>query len=504
MSAIATVILSAAIFIFLLRWFRSKLVKQTNFIKKIPAPASSLPLLGVALDFASSKAVLKVLLQYTNTYGSIVKAKIGPIRQLILVSDYKLLEHVLSSTKVLVKSDDYNFLRPWLGNGLLTSDGRKWKERRRILTPAFHFQILEQFIEVFESCGDTFIKKLEQNIGKISFDIYPYVTLCSLDIICESIMGISINAQNNDKSDYVKSVKNMCRIAIDRTISPIEMHDSLYPFTRNYYTQKKAIAVLHKQSNGVISSRKKELEKNPCNNNKIDPELYIKNKKAFLDLLLHATVDGRSLTHEEIREEVDTFMFEGHDTTSSAISFTLYCLANHLEVQKKVLEEQHQIFGNKENSLVTYADLQNMKYLECAIKESLRLYPSVPLYGRKLDEDLAYGDEVIPKGVTLLLFAFGIHRNPDYYTNPDEFRPERFENSDGKLPYAYIPFSAGPRNCIGQKFAMLEMKSVISKVLRNFELRPATPEHKLDLIAEAILKSANGINISLKRRLVTE
>ncbi|CAH1367873.1 unnamed protein product [Tenebrio molitor] len=274
--------------------------------------------------------VLTNLCNYTKNYGPILKAKIGPFRKFILVSDYKFLETILSSTKLVKKSDDYNFFHPWLGTGLLTSDGHKWKKHRRVLTPAFHFQILEQFLEVFESCGNKIVKIFENEVGKESIDIYPYVTLCTLDIICESIMGININAQDNSDSDYVRSVKNMCRIVIERSMSPLQMYDLLFPLTKNYYTQKKSLKILHKQTNEVIYARIKELEN--------QKQLIMnghdsKKKKPFLDLLLQTQIDGKPLTHEEIREEVDTFMFEGHDTTASAISFTLYCLANHPDVQ---------------------------------------------------------------------------------------------------------------------------------------------------------------------------
>jgi cytochrome P450 family 4 len=130
----------------------------------------------------------------------------------------------------------------------------------------------------------------------------------------------------------MRSVKNMCRIVTERSISPLQMYDFLFPLTKNYYTQKKSLKILHKQTNEVIYARMKELENQKQS---IINGQESKKKKPFLDLLLQTKIDGKPLTHEEIREEVDTFMFEDHDTTASAISFTLYCLANHPDVQRQ-------------------------------------------------------------------------------------------------------------------------------------------------------------------------
>jgi cytochrome P450 family 4 len=132
----------------------------------------------------------------------------------------------------------------------------------------------------------------------------------------------------------MRSVKNMCRIVTERSISPLQMYDFLFPLTKNYYTQKKSLKILHKQTNEVIYARMKELENQKQS---IINGQESKKKKPFLDLLLQTKIDGKPLTHEEIREEVDTFMFEGHDTTASAIRFTLYCSANHPDVQVKSL-----------------------------------------------------------------------------------------------------------------------------------------------------------------------
>jgi cytochrome P450 family 4 len=165
-----------------------------------------------------------------------------------------------------------------------------------------------------------------------------------------------------------------------------------------------------------------------------------------------------------------------------------------------VLEEQEQIFGGEKCPKVTYTNLQEMKYLENVIKEGLRLYSPVPLFGRQIDQDVEYDGKIIPNGVGVIVFSHGIHMNPEYYPNPEKFDPSRFENVEGKQPFAFIPFSAGPRNCIGQKYAMLEIKCLLSKIVRNFELSPAFPRHEMILAPETVLKSLNGVKIGIKSR----
>lgn len=202
------------------------------------------------------------------------------------------------------------------------------------------------------------------------------------------------------------------------------------------------------------------------------------------------------------------------------------------------MEELNDIFDNDKEKAPTYRDLQDMKYLEAVIKEAMRLYPPVPIFGRHLQENITFGkrtiytiifvliinllldDKVIPAGTTLGVFSYGIHRDPTYFPNPEKFDPERFlSDNQKKLPYAYIPFSAGHRNCIGnlfinvvlknteifyvagQKFAVLEMKSVVSRILRTYKILPVSPPHKLMLVAEIVLKSKNGIRVQIEKRI---
>nr|WKR34928.1 cytochrome P450 CYP4BN80 [Monolepta hieroglyphica] len=456
-------------------------------------------LLGNISELNNTTVVLKTFRRYLEQHNGLCTIELGTYK-FIVASDPTFLEFVLGRTEILNKTDEYAFFDNWLGTGLLTSREKKWKKTRKMLTPSFHFSVLESFTDTFETNGDILVEILEKETDKESVDIFPFIAMSALDTICETAMGVSINAQRNPKSEYVYAVDKKCKLLIERTFSPIKTFSLLYMLTPEYYEDRRCVNILHKQTMGVIRSRKAELKKTKKETQGHVDDIGIRKKKVFLDLLLEATLDGRPLTDTEIREEVDTFMFAGHDTSASAMSFCLYCLSKHKDVQDRIIQEQKQIFGDSKDRHATYRDLQEMKYLEMAIKESLRLYPSVPYTGRKTDRDVVYKDgNIIPKDTGILIVIFCANRNPKYFPDPDKYDPSRFEDTTaGMAPYTYLPFSAGPRNCIGQKFAWNLMKSILSKVLRNYEVQSCG--HELSLAAETVLRSENGIKVKLAKR----
>ncbi|XP_066143724.1 cytochrome P450 4d2-like [Euwallacea fornicatus] len=466
-----------------------------NWIPHIPRK----PVIGIVMEFTDSDEVLNDMTRLTNNPVKMAYME-GPTVWGILSRNYEFSEFLLSNNTILEKSFNYTLFHEWLGTGLLTSTGSKWKQRRRIITPAFHFAILDQFVQIFDKDTDILMDKLQGiAVNKATVNIYEYVTLCALDSICESTMGVRIESQNFKNQDYVHAVKDYCRIAVIRMMSSWKRVPVLFKLAEEHGSQRQNVKILHGFSTSVIEKRKREFVNEKLNEALKVDSLGRKNKLAFLDLLLNATVDGKPLTSEDIREEVDTFIFEGHDTTSSAIASALFLLANNPKHQDLVRKEQKDIYGKDRDRPTTSQDLHAMKYLDLVIKETLRLYPSVPVIGRKVTEDIEYKGHKIPKNTFLTIFIYGMHRDPDYFESPNEFIPERFLDTNFKSPYLYVPFSAGPRNCIGQKFAVLEMKCMISKIIRHFVLSPTNPPHKMIIVSEAVLKSRNGVNVQLER-----
>ncbi|KRT79163.1 cytochrome P450 [Oryctes borbonicus] len=498
LECIALLILSV-LGIWLTYWFL-RVWHFERYLKGIPHPPL-IPLVGNAMEFASSITILSTVMKYHRKYKGNFKIYVGS-QPFLFFSETKDIAFILTSTTMLRKSDPYRFLHNWLGTGLLTSWGDKWRKHRKIITPAFHFQILEESVDVFNSAGNILITKLTEESKKGSIDVYPFVARCTLDIICETAMGTTVDAQNDPNSQYMDSVNVLLGVLVDRTLSPLLGNDLLYRFSRTYQREQQALKVVHGYSKSVINKKMEEFERTRVKEESSVDNLGIKKKKALLDLLLEYAAKDPAFNFEDICQEVDTFMFEGHDTTATSISFALFSLAANPEVQETAFAEQKEIFITDMQRPAAFEDLKKMLYLKMVIMESLRTYTTIPVYARAIDEVVDWNDVLIPKHTVVNLNAYALHHDPNVYPNPEKFDPERF-NSDTlgtNNPFVFVPFSAGPRNCIGQKFAMLQMQCILSIILRSFEIRPAVPEHKIIFRTEAVLKSDNGVVVKLVKR----
>ncbi|KAI5708603.1 hypothetical protein M8J77_025805 [Diaphorina citri] len=503
LTAILIGITSSYLFKFLSRRF-----KFIQLINKLPGPPA-LPLLGNALDNAVPRnQLMKTWMARSHKYAPIYRSWGGPVAVLHLTRP-EHIELILNSSKHIEKSLVYKFLHPWLGTGLLTSTGAKWHSHRKMITPTFHFKILDVFVDVFVEKCQILVDKLGDKCDGKAFDVYPFITRCAMDIICETAMGIEINAQRDSKSDYVRAVYEISELTIVRSLRPWLWHPLVFKWTKYGRRYNQCLSVLHGFTNKVIKERKQLLEeKKNIGGDKPDTtedeDLGKKKRMAFLDLLLEASEHASTpLTDVEIREEVDTFMFEGHDTTTAGICWSLFLLGSHPHYQDKVCAELDTIFAEDPDRKITMRDLNDMKYLERVIKESLRLFPSVPFIGRVLSEDTQFGQYLVPAGTYINVEIFHVHRCPDQFPEPNSFNPDNFlpENVQKRHPYSYVPFSAGPRNCIGQKFALLEEKCMLASVLRKYTVTSMEKLENLTLMNELILRPESGIQVKLTPRV---
>ena len=436
----------------------------------------------------------------------------------IAISSAEDAEPVLSSNEVIRKSIQYNFLHSWIGTGLLTSWGDKWRYNRKLLTPAFHFKILEQFVPVMSRNAKILTKKLEaeseENNGIIQ-DLRQTVLLCTLDVICETAMGKRIDAQSDPEAKYVKAVHEVGDIVMDRVWKPWSYFESIFNLMPLGKKNKSLLKTIHSFTDSVIVSRKEQVRAKLLQSSiSTDPtslsdpeseESLHKRREPFMDTLIREHFSRPdNFTDLNIREEVDTFMFEGHDTTGWGVIWTTFLLGLHPQIQERVQDEVDSVFeGGDPDRELTLEELKlNLPYTEAVVKEAQRLYPSVPVYNRVTEREIMVAGYKIPAGVTLLINVIGIHKDPKHWPEPQKFIPERFLGNTKRHPYAYIPFSAGPRNCIGQKFALLEEKALIAKIFRKFQVTSLDSRDKVLPTLSLILKTESPIRVRMEPRIL--
>lgn len=468
-----------------------------EFAEKIPGP-TWYPIIGSSRVFAQKRSNIEIVLELYEKYGSIFRIWIGN-KVIFVLSDPDDIEVFLSSTKHIDKSFSYRLLDTWLGDtNLLTSNGDIWRLHRKLLTPSFHFKIVEQAVPMMLRNAKILCDKLEFEIDRSEFNAEKYIEKSTLDIIGEIAMGIKLDTQSSVNDDYLDSIKVLSTSLLARFLSPWLQSETIFKLSkpgRDYFENLK---VIKDQGQKVIQQRKKLLQEN----HKVLDEEEIddhgrKKLKPFLDFIL---TQG-NFNDNEIENEVQAFMFAGHDTTKSAISFCLYSLANHPEVQDKAVKEIRETLLHAEGE-PTYNDFLSLKYVENVIKESMRLYSPVPFISRKVEHDVQLpSGYVLPAGSYADISIFLTHRNDKYFHEPNKFIPERFEERDGKRsPYAYIPFSAGPRNCIGQKFAMLEMRIIVAMLLLKYEFLLDENADPVVIESSLVLRTRNKFPIKIKKR----
>lgn len=518
--------------------------RAVQLSKRLPNPPS-LPILGHALlTFGlSPETVLRVALQFHEKYGPVISVYFGT-RVIIGLTDPQDIEIILGSSVHLEKSVEYRYFQPWLGDGLLITSGDKWRRHRKAIAPTFHMSILKTFVPLFYQNSMDLVRRLRNEIGK-EFDCHDYLSAVTVDILTETAMGVRKEKRQKTGYDYAMAVMKMSDILHRRHYDFTLRSDIIFKLTKFAKKQKKLLNIIHTLTDGVIEEKSKDVEeklkksqqqkevqnsktieslnvtKNEENDTNIatkytklhyvrddlddidENDIGEKKRLAFLDMMMDLKKNGGQMTDEEIREEVNTIMFEGHDTTAAGSSFTLCALGNHQDIQARVHEELDAIFGDS-NRPCTFQDTLEMKYLERVILEALRLFPPVPLIARKLNEDVKIitGDYILPKTATVLIAQFAVHRTEKYYPNPTVFNPDNFlpEKMQQRHYYSFIPFSAGPRSCVGRKYAMLKLKVLLSTILRNYRVTSDVVDKDFVLRADIILKRHDGFKIKLEPR----
>ena len=396
--------------------------------------------------------------------GGVVPLRIGLARG-HLVSDPALVRHVL-----LDNIDNYDkhtpafdAVRVVLGNGMLTSGGGFWKRQRRIAQPAFHGESVRHFAPVISRLAAETADEWERAAAAGEpVDACTDMMRVTLRIVAETLFGDDL-AESAAEINRVFPVILACLAA--RVTSPVR--PPLWLPTTTNRRLRPALASLNAIVERLIATKRRRLAAGSG-----PPDV----RRDLLTILMLArdTETGEAMTDAQLRDEVMTLLIAGHETTANALSWLWYLLDRHPDEQERLRAELVAATGVR---APTVEDLPRLPRLKAVIQETLRLYPPVWMFDRRALGPDDLGGTKVAKGDLVIFCPYAIHRLPELWPTPEAFRPERFEagREEQKNKFAYLPFSAGPRTCIGNSFAMIESQIIVGTLLSRFRVRLADP-----------------------------
>uniref|UniRef100_A0A182NMT4 Cytochrome P450 n=1 Tax=Anopheles dirus TaxID=7168 RepID=A0A182NMT4_9DIPT len=484
-----------------------------KFAEKIPCVEPMHPVFGNGLEFAqkNSYEIFKSLSRAYKDNKRIFKLCFGPY-PVICPTHPDLIQKIMTEPVSIDKPFVYDFMR--VKHGLLTADYSEWRVHRKALNPTFNTRILNSFIPIFTDC----VSKMITNMRKHDQDEKPinmleFTSPCTLEMICRTSLGGKV-LEREGKQEFIENLEIILHNVGLRMFNTNLYPEIVYTNTRFYRAEMDARKICYAFTDKIIHEKRAEFQaklhrtldsnnnsaKGDVNGNVVfadeeDDMLNYKKPQIFVNQLLTIPNDGKPFTHQEITDHIYTMIAAGNETSATQAAHALLLLAMHPEVQERAAAEVCELLAD--NVEYTHDILKEMVYLERVIKESQRLCPVAAVIGRKTTGTIQLDEFVIPKGYVLLMNVFALHRQRDFWgPNADNFDPDNFlpERIKERHPYCYLPFSGGPRGCIGNRYAMMSLKIILSQTLKNFKLTTEIPYEKLDFK----FKSQASTNISPK------
>ncbi|XP_046734965.1 uncharacterized protein LOC124404676 [Diprion similis] len=453
----------------------------------------ALPIIGNALFFAGDPdELMNRVMEYSQPYDKPFRVWMGP-KLFVVIKNPRDFEVVLNSSVASHKPYEYRFLASYLGHGLVTDSGATHRAQRKVIMPMVSGKELNKYIECFDRQSRRCVGCLEDKVGKGEFDIIHYMDDCTLDMILETVMGTPGTAQNDGYKGLIECCSRAIALAHDRTLK-IWLHpDWIYACTIPGRQFASSISVLRKFAETLVNQKKDEYYASKKTSDGSDRQ-----PTAVLDRLIAHNEETEAMDDIRLRDAISNIWMPAQDPTALTCSFLFMMLGMHPDIQDKVRKEVNEVIGDED---VTMENLSKLRYLELVIKETIRLFPVGPMTLRELTADLEFETCTAPKGCTLALMVFETHRDPKYWTEPEKFNPDRFtpENSIDRHPYAYVPFSSGIRSCIGRHYAMVLIKTLVTRVVQKYRIACSGSLQTLRLKFGVSVRAVDGYRVSITR-----
>jgi cytochrome P450 len=450
-------------------------------VKPLPGPKRLFGLQNI-WDM-SQKGMLEFLQQCWQEYGDLFEIQIGPRKMVAIIHPEHVRHVTLTHADNYDKLDSYEPVRKYvLGDGLVSSTGELWRRQRRLMAPFYTPRGVQDFADIF--LRDTL--KISQRWETLArqgtqVEMFDEMALVTASIVLKAIFSTESDA---DILEIKECVETMINFSGSSMTSPLKLPDWM-PTSMNL-NYKKARERVHGYINGVLDSRLKLSEADYPND--------------LLSKLINAQdpETGEHMSRELLRDEALTNFFAGYETSARSMSHAWYALATNPEVKAKLHAELDRELGAGIPDLDT---LKRLPYTLRVIKETLRLYPPVPMYAKDAVADDVLDGYRIEKGSTILLLPYFTHRHPEFWDEPTRFEPERHapEAEKERHPQAYHPFSSGQRICLGNHFSLLETHIMLAILAQRFDPQ-ILDGYEAHFVIEALLDISNGLPMMLRQR----
>ncbi|KAK3928747.1 Cytochrome P450 4V2 [Frankliniella fusca] len=361
-------------------------------------------------------------------------------------------------------------LRPFTGDGLLLLNGREHRAHRKAISPSLHFDILRDFVAVFDKNSRALAERLGKHAddGRV-FDVHREFGKLTSTTLQETVLSLSEDQGEGKAGDVFNVVGDL---ALYRGMRPWWQNDTVFRLLSPHYEQhKRAEEDMDTLVLRVLAARRAQVSRGGA-------PAPPRRRMAFLDHVLRSE-EAHAMSEAELRAELKTLLFAGSATSMDFLSYLTVVLTILPDVQARLQQEVDGVFGapgspGADRPLLP-EDLVHLDFLERVVKEALRLAPPVPMLFRQASSDVTLPRGVfVPEGTVVILVPAGTHRMPSVFPEPLRFDPDRFlpERSQGRHPYSFLPFSAGPRNCVGFRYALMFVKTAVANLMRSYTFVP--------------------------------
>ncbi|MGI4853110.1 MAG: cytochrome P450 [Janthinobacterium lividum] len=441
-----------------------------------------IPAISRMRSLADSRAMasdpVQVLSRYSAELGETFRFYLGGIKEAIVTIDPAVIEHVLKANAGNYRKSEIQVKRMghFLGKGLLTTEGEAWKTQRRLIQKGFDRKQLDALSIIMQDSLAESLREFDAQIHGGPVDIYPHLMKITFAMVARSLFGARL------KDEDIETVsKTIC------TVQEFIVRQTLQPYMNPWF---EVSGELRKHEEMRASADAVLLE-------------YIKKRRNeppamdLLQTLMDARyADGEGMTDELILSESMQLLVAGHETSSNALSWLLYLLSSRPDCLERCRREFDEVLGD---APLGHADVPKFVYTTQVVQEGLRLYPPFWMVDREAIADDRVGEIDIPAGSMVIVHVYGAHHAAKHWPEPETFDTDRFIKGAEKLraPFTYLPFGGGPRGCIGNNYAMLQVLMILSDLLRNYDFQ-MEPGQTIEAQPMVILRPRHGIRMTFR------